>query len=157
MEIEKKYLVDTLPFEPERFPKHEIEQAYICKAPTLRIRKKDDAFIFTYKNRIKTDKQLNISDEVECDLDQKTYEHLLAKADGKVIKKTRYLVPYDGYTIELDIFHGDHEGLMLAEVEFENEEDVTYFIKPYWFGDDVSGQYKYTNSYLAYSDDADIN
>ena len=54
------------------------------------------------------------------------------------------------YTIELDIFHGKYEGKMLAEVEFATEREVLAFTVPEWFGEDVSGDYHYTNSFLAH-------
>ena len=86
---------------------------------------------------------------MELPLTKESYEHLRQKADGKQITKTRYLIPYEGYRIELDVFHGDYEGFYLAEVEFETEEQSTRFLPPEWFGKDVSGDYHYTNSYLS--------
>lgn len=152
MEIEKKYLVSKLPDNLSDYPAVELEQCYLCSSPTIRIRKKNEDYILTYKNRIKPsvkDVRLCVSDEVELPLTKESYEHLRKKADGKQITKTRYLIPYEGYRIELDVFHGDYEGFYLAEVEFETEEQSTRFLPPEWFGEDVSGDYHYTNSYLS--------
>ena len=61
----------------------------------------------------------------------------------------RYLIPYDKYTIELDIFKGAFEGLIYAEVEFDTLEEATSFTPPSWFGTDVTESPEYTNSYLS--------
>ena len=153
MEIEKKYLVKNVPRELEEYPHDEIEQAYLCTYPTLRIRKKGHKYIFTYKNKVSgaADK-LNVADEIEAELDFEAYEHLFNKADGHPVRKTRYRIPYAGKTIELDVFHGDHRGLVLAEVEFDSIEEGESFIPPEWFGEDVSGDIRFTNAYMAMHD-----
>lgn len=152
MEIEKKYLVKQLPENLDSYPSFELEQCYLCKSPTLRVRKKGNDYILTYKNRVKPvdgNEKLCVSEETELPLTRESYEHLREKADGKRITKTRYYIPYMEYTIELDVFHGDYEGFYLAEVEFTTEEDSGKFRPPDWFREDVSGDYHYTNSYLS--------
>lgn len=151
MEIEKKYLVSSLPDGLEQFEKWEIEQGYLCTSPTLRIRKKNDAYILTYKNQIisGSGQKLNISDEVEVSLTKEAFEHLKCKIDGRCIYKTRYRIPYGNHTIELDLFHDYYEGFALAEVEFTSTEESRKFSPPSWFDDDVSGDYHYTNSYMS--------
>ena len=149
MEIEKKYLVRDLPRDLEDYPHETIEQAYICTDPTLRIRRKGRKYIFTFKNRVAGDARLNVSDEIESEISYDAYEHLYSKADGIPIKKTRYYLPYEGHTIELDVFHGEYDGFCLAEVEFESVEAGERFVPPIWFGEDVSGDVRYTNSYMA--------
>lgn len=150
MEIEKKYLVKHLPSDLEKYESVEIEQAYLCTDPTLRIRRKGSKYIFTYKKRVdKSDDKINVADEIESEIDFDSYMHLFKKADGNPIHKTRYIIPYDGYNIELDVFHGGREGFCLAEVEFLSIEDSHDFTPPDWFGDDVSGDIRYTNSYMA--------
>ena len=173
MEIEKKYLVNKLPDNIDSFPHEEIEQAYLCDRPTLRIRRRGDRYIFTYKGRVapdsadtglmdggsgdhtyrsdceKTNDRLCVADEVERPLTREAYEHLREKADGIVLTKTRYRIPYNGYTIELDLFHGEYEGFILAEVEFPTVEEGQSFTPPDWFGEDVSGDVRYTNNYMS--------
>ena len=56
---------------------------------------------------------------------------------------------HDGLTAELDIFHGMHNGLILVEVEFPSVEVADAFVAPAWFGEDVSADPRYRNSYLA--------
>lgn len=146
MEIERKYLIerDKLPIYYSRHPYHEIEQAYLCTEPVVRVRKSDDEYYMTYKS-----KGLMVREEYNLPLTKDGYEHLLSKADGTVIKKKRYLIPYEGYTIELDIFEGKHDGLILAEVEFETEKQANTFTAPDWFGEDVTFSSKYHNSTLS--------
>lgn len=152
MEIEKKYLVNQLPKDLDSYSSFELEQCYLCKNPTIRARKKGNDYILTYKSRVKPandNVKLCIAEETELPLTKESYEHLKEKADGRIISKTRYYIPYMGYQIELDIFHGDYEGFYLAEVEFETEEESAGFRPPSWFGEDVSGDFHYTNSYLS--------
>lgn len=150
MEIEKKFLVSDIPDLSQAVKVFEIEQGYLCSEPTVRIRKKNDDYILTYKNRIAVDGEaLNVSDEREMPLTKASFFHLKEKCDGICIKKTRYCIPYQNHMIELDIFHDRYEGLILAEVEFDSVEESKLFEKPSWFLEDVSGKVDYTNSYLA--------
>jgi CYTH domain-containing protein len=64
-----------------------------------------------------------------------------------VIDKTRYLVPYGGHTYEVDVFHGANEGLVLAEIELSDELEA--FEKPFWLGEEVTGDVRYYNSMLS--------
>lgn len=146
LEIERKYLIesDKLPIYYNKQPYHEIEQAYLCTEPVVRVRKSDDEYYLTYKS-----KGLMVREEYNLPLTKDGYEHLLSKADGIIIKKKRYLIPYEDYTIELDIFEGKYEGLILAEVEFQTEEMANQFTAPDWFGEDVTFSSKYHNSTLS--------
>ena len=145
MEIERKFLIKEIPFELTGFKKRRIEQAYLCTEPTVRVRRDNDDYYLTYKS-----KGFIVREEYNLPLTAEAYQHLLAKADGIVITKTRYEIPEkNGLTIELDIFEGHYRGLILAEVEFESEEDALSYIPPEWFGEDVSRLKEYCNSYLA--------
>ena len=86
---------------------------------------------------------------MEASLTKEAYEHLKEKADGICIIKTRYRIPFKKHMIELDFFHGDYNGFCLAEVEFSSIEDGRNFTPPNWFGKDVSGDIRYSNSYMA--------
>ncbi|MBO6107803.1 MAG: CYTH domain-containing protein [Eubacterium sp.] len=150
MEIEKKFLVKSVPDDIEKYEHNEIEQAYLCGVPALRVRKYGERFVFTYKNRRdEPEKNICIADEFEREITREAFEHLKSKADGIVIIKTRYRIPYENLIIELDIFHGVHEGLVLAEVEFPDEKTACHFVGPDWFAEDVSGDHRYTNNYLS--------
>lgn len=147
MEIERKFLVKKLPAQLDAYPYREIEQAYLCTEPVVRIRQKDQDFILTYKSS-----GLMVREEVELPLTESAYHHLLKKADGIVITKRRYLIPYRNeyeWTIELDLFKGSLEGLVLAEVEFPSEEIAKAFEPPEWFGREVTYDPHYHNSNLS--------
>ena len=90
-----------------------------------------------------------IREEYNLPLTKESYEHLKAKADGRIITKKRYMIPYDKYMIELDVFEGELAPLILAEVEFESEEEALNFKAPEWFGEDVTLSTKYHNSNLS--------
>ena len=89
-------------------------------------------------------------EEYNLPLTEEAYLHLKPKADGIVLSKTRYLIPEkQGLTIELDVFHDDYEGLLLAEVEFDSEEKANSYKPPAWFGEDVTYSTAYHNSTLS--------
>lgn len=144
MEIERKYLIHTLPDHLEQYPKRELEQGYLCTAPVVRIRKDNERYELTYKS-----KGLMVREEHNLPLTEEAYTHLKTKIDGRLISKTRYLIPLgEALTVELDVFHGDLAPLLLAEVEFPDEESANRFTPPDWFGEDVTFSSKYHNSNL---------
>lgn len=150
MEIERKFKIAKMPDNLEQYNKKEIMQGYLCTKPVVRIRKSNDNYLITYKNKknLKQDHAV-MSEEVELPLTKEAFEHLLAKVDFGIIEKTRYLIPLSqGYTAELDVFHGKLSGLIFVEVEFPSEQDAIDFEKPDWFGEDVSKDKRYRNSYL---------
>ncbi|MCC8027346.1 MAG: CYTH domain-containing protein [Clostridium sp.] len=147
MEIERKYLIDTLPAGYDSYPFRQIQQAYLCTDPVVRIRKEDEEYYLTYKGR-----GALVREEYNLPLNGRAYSHLLEKADGIVLSKRRYLIPLKderGLTVELDVFEGVYEGLALAEVEFSTEEEALSFTPPQWFGRDVTFSGEYQNSRLS--------
>lgn len=150
MEIERKWKIETLPDGYDAYPCHMIEQAYLCTEPVVRIRREDDDYYMTYKS-----KGLLEREEYNLPLTQKSYEHLLKKADGIILTKKRYRIPVEkeqqetGLTIELDVFSGIYEGLVLAEIEFPTKEAALAFTPPKWFGEDVTFSGEYQNSRLS--------
>ena len=150
MEIERKYLVRELPADLDSYPHVEIEQGYLCTSPTLRIRRMGDVFILTVKEHLAGTSTAIQNREEEFTMPRSSYERLKAKCDGNLVSKTRYRIPLaDGLVAELDLFHGAHQGLRLVEVEFPSVEAADAFIPPSWFGEDVSTDPRYRNSYLA--------
>lgn len=144
MEIERKFLVDPMPEALETFVKKSIEQGYLSTNPVVRIRKMNEEYFLTYKSFGMMERQ-----EVELPLTKDAYEHLREKVDGRVITKDRYLIPYQTWTIELDCFHGELEGMVLAEVEFSSVEEANHFQAPVWFKKEVTFEKEYHNSYLS--------
>ncbi len=82
-------------------------------------------------------------------LSEKSFAHLAAKTDGQPVTKTRYRIPLPPYTVELDVFEGAHAGLWMAEVEFPSLEEAENFTPPAWFGEEVTYDKRYRNTYLA--------
>jgi len=144
MEIERKFLVEKLPENLEKYTTLHIEQAYLCTDPVVRVRKQDDEYLLTYKGRGKM-----VREEHNLPLHKEAYEHLREKADGNIIAKRRTYIPYGAYLIELDVFEDPFKGLMLAEVEFGTELEAVAFVPPNWLGRDVTFEEEYHNSYLS--------
>ena len=144
MEIERKFVIPMLPENWETWPYQEIEQAYICRKPVIRVRKKDEKYILTVKGSGKM-----VREEFELPLDRESYEHLLTKAEGNRIVKRRVLIPLPPYTVEMDIFREPFDDMVLAEVEFPTEEEALAFTPPAWFGEDVTEDRRYHNSYMS--------
>ena len=145
MEIERKFLVKTIPANLTDYPSSQIEQAYLCTGPVVRIRHLDDHYILTYKSGGMMARQ-----EVELPLTAQAYQHLLKKADGTIISKKRYKIPLDNsLIIELDIFDGMLQGFIMAEVEFPSVEEANNFLPPEWFDKDVTFLPDFHNSHLS--------
>ena len=145
MEIERKYLIPEIPDNLHITKTRELEQGYLCTAPVVRIRKDNDIYELTYKSR-----GLMVRQEYNLPLTREAYEHLRKKVDGRLITKTRHEIPLDAkHKIELDIFHGDLAPLILAEVEFADEDEANQFTPPKWFGEDVTFSSRYHNSNLS--------
>ncbi len=145
MEIERKFLPAELPQNLSQFAFHKIEQGYLCTSPVVRIRRSDDDYYLTYKS-----KGMLAREEYNLPLTAEAYEHLKPKADGRIIAKTRYLIPLDDtLTVELDVFEGDLAPLFLAEVEFASEEEANAFVPPAWLGEDVTYDSRYHNSNMS--------
>ncbi len=151
MEIERKFQILELPHNLEQYAKKEIKQGYLCRGPIVRIRKSNDHYYMTYKNKKGISQEHAIqSEEIEMDLTEEAFLHLAKKIDGNMIEKTRYLIPFnEKLTIELDVFKGSLQGLYFAEVEFSSEAEAKVFMKPEWFGEEVSFDKRYRNSYLS--------
>ncbi|MCC8140877.1 MAG: CYTH domain-containing protein [Lachnospiraceae bacterium] len=142
-EIERKYLIREAP-DLSSCSYHEIEQAYLCTEPVVRVRRQDEEYYLTYKA-----KGNMIREEYNLPLTKEAYLHLREKADGRLISKRRYLIPFGEYTIELDEFFEPVPGLRLAEVEFPSEETANAFTAPDWFGEEVTNSPEYHNSNLS--------
>ena len=146
MEIERKYLVETPPAGYESWPSSPIEQGYLCTDPVVRVRQDGEDYYLTYKG-----KGLMAREEYNLPITREAYLHLLAKADGNILTKRRYRtpIPGTGLTVELDVFSGKFEGLMLAEGEFPDQESADTFVPPDWFGREVTFTGEYQNSRLS--------
>lgn len=163
MEIERKFTVTKLPEHLESYPCHIIEQAYLNTDPVVRIRKEDDSYYMTYKG-----KGLLAREEYNLLLNEASYYHLREKADGNVIRKRRYVIPIQApkfnmtyltslqesidqvsLSVELDVFAPPFAPLVIAEVEFPNQEMAEAFQPLDWFSQDVTNDPAYHNSNLS--------
>lgn len=143
MEIERKFTIRELP-DLSKYDFHIMEQGYLNTDPVVRVRKEDEIYYLTYKG-----KGLLAREEYNLPLNREAYYHLVEKSDGIIIRKKRYLIPFEKYTIELDVFDTPYENLIIAEVEFDSEEEATNFQPPEWFSEDVTMDRRYHNSNLS--------
>ena len=144
MEIERKFLVSEMPADLESYPCRRIEQGYLCTEPVVRVRADNDSWYLTYKGG-----GMMAREEYNLPLTEKAYRQLIAKAEGNIISKKRYMIPLDPYTVELDVFDGVWEGLVIAEVEFPDLESARAFVPPGWLGSDVTYDKRFHNSWLS--------
>ncbi|MEL0225290.1 MAG: CYTH domain-containing protein [Flavobacteriaceae bacterium] len=147
IEIERKFLVNTDDFKSLATSSISIKQAYLSKDPhrTVRIRIKDKQAFLTIKGISSTSGMSRFEWEKELALEEG--EMLLKLALPTVIVKTRYIVPLGKLFFEVDVFEGDHKGLILAEIELPNEKASIDL--PPWIGKEVTGDVRYYNSYLS--------
>jgi CYTH domain-containing protein len=146
-EIERKFLVRKLPEELTTYPSTEISQGYLVSTDDglqVRLRKKRDQYTLTYKRGLG-----NVREEREVALTEEQFSTLWPATEGKRLTKTRYDIPLGDRIVEIDLYGGRHEGLVVAEVEFDDEESATGFQPPDWLGDDVTGDPRYSNQLLA--------
>lgn len=143
MEIERKFTVKQLP-DLSEYTYLTLTQGYLCTEPVLRVRKENNHYYLTYKGEGLLERE-----EYNLRLDKESFDHLLQKTDGVIISKKRYLIPYNKHTIELDIFEGSLEPLIIAEVEFASVEEANAFTPPEWFDEDVTMNPQYSNAYLS--------
>jgi len=144
LEIERKFLVNT-----QKLPKLEngktMIQGYLQqRSPSIRIRVQDDAAFLT----IKGDSKNNITrTEFEYNIPLEDAKELLKECKGLLISKTRYEIAHHGHIWELDIFEEENKGLIVAEIELDNENEE--FVLPEWVTTEVSKDPRYTNASLS--------
>ena len=144
MEIERKFLADPSGLKLNDYPAVNMKQGYLSTDPVIRIRQENDSFVLTVKSG-----GLLIREEYELPLTVKQFHEMSASVKGCFIEKTRYLIPHQVYTIELDIFHGALDGLIYAEVEFPTEEAALSFVPPSWFKKELTENGAFSNAALS--------
>ena len=147
IEIERKYLVTSNAYLNEYFTKNDICQGYICSLPerTVRVRVKGNKGFLTIKGVGSKSGMSRFEWEQEIAVDEA--KQLLQLCEKGIIEKTRYEIKSGKHIVEVDVFYGENEGLIMAEIELENENDVIQ--KPIWLGLEVTDDLRYYNSYLA--------
>lgn len=147
IEIERKFLVTSNVFKDQAFKKTRIIQGFLNthKERTVRIRLKGGKGILTVKGKSLNNGLSRF--EWEKDIDKHEAETLLKLCEPGIIDKIRYEVKVGNHTFEVDEFFEDNLGLIIAEVELQNENET--FKKPDWLGKEVTGNIKYYNSQLS--------
>lgn len=145
-EIERKFIVSGN-FKPFVSQSIRITQGYLSSIPerTVRVRVKGDRGYIAVKgmargggiSRFEWEKEILLSEAQE----------LLELCERGVINKTRHFVPVGNHMFEIDEFHGEHEGLIIAEIELTSEDEG--FEKPFWLGREVTGEVRFYNSSLS--------
>lgn len=143
MEIERKFLVQTLP-SLDGIEHDEIIQAYVSITPESRVRKKGDKYYRTEKGE-----GAMVRTETEYEITKEEFFDGFLRSENRIIEKTRYYIPLDTFTVELDIYSGRHKGLTVAEVEFDSEQNALNFTPPEWFGKEITNDISFRNKILA--------
>ena len=144
-EIERKFLVKG-DFKPEAVKQTRIIQGYLSSVPerTVRVRVKGEKGFLTIKGIGNESGASRYEWETEIPVNEA--EELLAICEPGVIDKIRYIVKSGKHSFEVDEFFGENQGLIVAEVELNSEDEA--FDKPAWLGEEVTGYTKYYNSML---------
>lgn len=147
IEIERKFLVTSNAFIKDATRHNRIVQGYLSSAParTVRVRIKGNKGFLTIKGESNESGLSRFEWEKEIAIEEA--EQLLKICEKGVIDKTRYEVIVGGHVYEVDVFTNENEGLTIAEVELNAENEI--FEKPIWLGEEVTGDIKYYNSYLS--------
>ena len=147
LEIERKFLVKNDVFKKESFQQKIIKQGYLNsdKNRTVRIRISDHQGFITVKGVSNASRATRFEWEKEIDVTEAT--EMLSLCETTIIDKNRFLVESGKHIFEIDEFYGDNQGLIIAEIELNSENET--FEKPTWLGEEVTGNAKYYNSYLS--------
>ena len=144
-EIERKYLISDDSFAAQARSATRIAQGYLCaRKVTARVRIYGEVGYITFKGKSRDGGLSRF--EFERQIPLRCAELLLSRCQG-IIEKVRYLVDFEGYTWEIDVFEGENEGLAVAEVELPDTECKAPL--PAWIWKEVTSDYHYRNSYLA--------
>jgi CYTH domain-containing protein len=144
IEIEKKFLLTGMEWK-QLATGTAYRQGYLSsvKERTVRVRTIDDKGFLTVKGISVGAVRREYEYEIPADDARALLDELCEKP---IIEKNRYKVEYRGFTWEIDEFFGENEGLVVAEIELESEDQL--FDKPDWVGEEVTGDPRYFNSNL---------
>lgn len=148
-EIERKFLVEgrnLSDLKEGAGSSARIRQAYLAvdDEREVRLRSFDDReFVLSVKSSGSLSRE-----EREIELGPEQVEMLRPLMEHRALSKTRYNIPYQKLRIEMDVYNGELEGLVVAEVEFESEKAAAAFDKPDWLGRELTGDNRFKNKNL---------
>lgn len=146
MEIERQFLVNTLPFLPVEYDL--LRQGYIALLPEIRIRQiGDSCFTLTVKRGVGL-----VREEWETEISREEFDSLAQRIlpGTCLIEKRRYCIPLaEGLTAELHVHEGHLAGFKYVEVEFSSKEEAVAFLPPAWFGREVTEDARFSYGALA--------
>ena len=144
IEIERKFLVKRIPKDKIKYS-HHIKQGYVVsdKHKVVRVRKKMDDFFITIKGNKTGFSRFEFEYKIPKDDAEQLFKNFCNEG---IIEKTRHYIEHKEHTWELDVFHGENEGLIVAEIELRSEEET--FSVPEWVDQEVTDQDKYYNMNL---------
>ena len=153
MEIERQFLVETLPLLPDTY--EELQQGYVSLEPEIRIRRIGNSqFLLTVKRGVGL-----VREEWETNISRQEYENLAARLypETKMIEKRRYRVELKaGHIAELHVHGGHLAGFNYVEVEFSTVEEAKAFVPPYWFDREVTEDARFSYGTLAREDGMEL-
>ena len=147
IEIERKFLVKSNAFKTDAFKQTRIIQGFLStnKKRTVRVRLKGEQGFLTIKGQ--SSKNGLSRFEWEKEISKTEAEALLKLCKKGIIDKIRYEVKIGNHVFEVDEFFRDNQGLFIAEVELNSEDEN--FTKPDWLGKEITGDVRYYNSQLS--------
>ena len=147
IEIERKFLVTSTDFIKESNTQNRIVQGYLSSVPerTVRVRIKGDKGFLTIKGKSSTSGMSRLEWEKEITVEEAA--QLIPLCEAGVIDKVRYEIPIGKHVYEVDVFSGENQGLILAEIELQSETES--FDKPNWLGIEVTNDSRYYNAFLS--------
>jgi adenylate cyclase len=151
VEIERKWLVPDAPTDALAAPSERIEQGYLtigAGGAETRLRRRAERCSLTVKSGSGMSRA-----EHEIELTAQQFEALWPATSGARLVKRRHLLRSEGVLIELDVYEGSLNGLVVAEVEFDDPWGAESFAPPYWFGAEVTADPAYKNQRLALAED----
>lgn len=145
IEIERKFFIDIDSWQP----KHDgtsIRQGYLSvdKERTVRVRQKGERGYITVKGATKGFSRVELEYEIPV---QDAIQMLDSLCLRPLVEKTRYVEEHEGQKWEIDVFHGDNDGLVIAEAELSSEEQE--LLLPKWITKEITGDKRFYNSYLS--------
>jgi adenylate cyclase len=145
MEVERKFRLQSPP-DLTGSDSDPIEQGYLAVGAEgeVRLRRKGEGTLLTVKRGAGLSRG-----EAEIEISPEQFDALWPLTEGRRLRKRRHLLPHHGLEIEVDVYEGELDGLIVAEIEFDSEAEAKGFDPPAWLGDEVTGDERFLNESLA--------